>query len=112
MRPRRGLHGWARITVPGGLLAAATLTAVLAATIGTAGGAFPGGNGVIAFETLRIEEFEEVYAMNPDGSGQVNRSKAMGNDDDPAWSADGARIAFRATRDGNDEIYVMDADGS
>jgi dipeptidyl aminopeptidase/acylaminoacyl peptidase len=50
--------------------------------------------------------------MNPDGSGQVNRSKALAHDDDPAWSADGARIAFRATRDGNDEIYVMNADGS
>ena len=30
----------------------------------------------------------------------------------PAWSPDRVRIAFNSTRDGNFEIYVMDADGS
>ena len=29
----------------------------------------------------------------------------------PAWSPDGTRIAFTSYRDGNHEIYVMDADG-
>jgi Tol biopolymer transport system component len=30
----------------------------------------------------------------------------------PAWSPDGSRIAFESYRDGNFEIYVMNADGS
>jgi TolB protein len=30
----------------------------------------------------------------------------------PAWSPDGRRIAFASARDGNSEIYVMNADGS
>ena len=30
----------------------------------------------------------------------------------PAWSPDGKKITFVTDRDGNYEIYVMDADGS
>lgn len=30
----------------------------------------------------------------------------------PVWSPDGSKIAFASDRDGNWEIYVMNADGS
>jgi dipeptidyl aminopeptidase/acylaminoacyl peptidase len=33
-------------------------------------------------------------------------------DEYPAWSPDGLKIAFRSYRDGNYEIYVMNADGT
>ena len=50
--------------------------------------------------------------MNSDGSGQQNLfadpSTQEGN---PQWSADGRTIAFMTDRDGNQEIYAMDADG-
>ena len=34
------------------------------------------------------------------------------SDTSPSWSPDGGRIAFSSGRDGNREIYVMQADGS
>jgi TolB protein len=38
-------------------------------------------------------------------------TSARGNDAFPAFSADGRLIAFSSKRDGNTEIYLMDADG-
>ena len=35
-----------------------------------------------------------------------------GADGNPAWSPDGRKIAFATKRDGNLEVYVMNADGS
>jgi Tol biopolymer transport system component len=39
----------------------------------------------------------------------IARNRAMSA---PDWSPDGARIAFASERDGNWEIYTMNADGS
>ena len=52
--------------------------------------------------------------MDADGSNVVRLTTNSVSDSDwlPAWSPDGRRIAFQSNRDGDTEIYVMNADGS
>jgi Tol biopolymer transport system component len=49
---------------------------------------------------------ESVVSTQPPASGDGVSFDA------PAWSPDGSSIAFHSLRDGNYDIYVMDADGS
>lgn len=53
----------------------------------------------------------QIYIMNADGSEQ----KPLPNPADgnaPAWSPDGKQIVFVSNRHGEDEIFVMEPDGS
>jgi len=51
--------------------------------------------------------------MNPDGTGVVRLTTSAGDAFDPAWSPDGAKIAFTSTRDDpSGEIYVMRVAGA
>jgi len=46
---------------------------------------------------------------NPPGLLQLTKNEVV--DWQPSWSPDGTKIAFSSKRDGNWEIYVMDANG-
>src|SRR5688500_2402207 len=83
------------------------LLAGLPAANGTApaGAAFPGANRKIAFSSDRAGD-NEIFAMNPDGTEVEQLTFNNGSDYDPAWSADGGRIAFTGYEDGDAEIYV------
>ena len=50
-----------------------------------------------------------ICVMDVDGSNIDRLTSA--DDWEPAWSPDGTRIAFASLRDGNPELYIMDADG-
>lgn len=54
----------------------------------------------------------DVFVIDPQTKRVRNLTRHPANDFSPEWSPDGGRIAFRTDRDGNHEIYVMDADGS
>ena len=50
--------------------------------------------------------------MNADGSDAQQISGDNDDDDTPAWSPDGTKIAFTAYRGGTPDVYVMDANGA
>ncbi len=50
----------------------------------------------------------EIFVVNADGSGLIQLTSNNVNDESPAWSPDGRRIAFAS----NSQIYVMNADGT
>ncbi|MEJ2184929.1 MAG: hypothetical protein P8Z36_03230 [Gemmatimonadota bacterium] len=63
----------------------------------------------------------EIYVMNADGTAVQDLTNDGGADtfnrdgvyslSDP-WSPDGARLAFMSDRDGDQDVYVMNADGT
>ncbi|MGH3033312.1 MAG: TolB family protein [Gaiellaceae bacterium] len=57
-------------------------------------------------------EMGRIVRIPPSGGTQTPLSPPASSDLHPTWSPDGARIAFESIRDGNRDIYVMDADGS
>lgn len=54
----------------------------------------------------------EIYVMNTDGSDQKRLTFNTVFDGEASFSADGGKIVFTSTRDGNAEIYVMNTDGT
>jgi TolB protein len=66
-------------------------------------------NGVIVYQAfLAGTPGSQIFAVDPAGGAPVDLSGPNYNDDEPAVSPDGARIAFRH----NGFIWVMNIDGS
>jgi TolB protein len=69
----------------------------------------------IAYTSYRRQNFPDIFIQRI-YEGTPPESPAHGTDRIhnflPAWSPDGTKIAFMTNRDGNQEIYVMDVNGS
>ena len=88
----------------------ASILAVFALA-GTAHAALPGANGRIAFQSDQGGDFE-VWTVDSSGGTPLQLTTNAVTDGDPGWSPDGTEIAFATNRDGNFEIYKMNADGT
>ncbi len=62
----------------------------------------------ITFSSTRGGASDEIYVMNLDGSSQTRLTNNGAGESSPSWCAND-RIAFASIRDGQWEIYVMDA---
>jgi len=74
--------------------------------------AFVGGLGIEAENVQPNIANADIYVVKSNGTGTTRLTSSPGADLNPAWSPDGARIAFASDRAGNREIFVMNADGS
>ncbi|MXZ54332.1 MAG: hypothetical protein F4Z34_14230 [Acidimicrobiaceae bacterium] len=54
----------------------------------------------------------DVMVMNADGSGLRPLAQHPAYDSGGSWSPDGTQVAFTSDRDGDSEIFVVDADGT
>lgn len=112
----------------------AALTAVLALTLATgglllvlvagpAGAAFPGENGKILFAGFRTtgagvdnpEGDQEIFSVNPDGTGLQQITDNSVGDRSPAVSPDRTQIVFTRlsySQEGRSDIVKMNADSS
>lgn len=57
-------------------------------------------------------EHREIYVINAEGDAPRNLSNNASDDMAGTWSPDGKQIVFSSNRDGNYEIYIMNADGA
>lgn len=54
----------------------------------------------------------EIYRMEADGSNPTRLTKNDTYEEDPDWSPDGTKILFSANYEGDNDIFVINADGT
>jgi len=83
------------------------------ASLGAAGAVFPSfshsGNELCFNSQVGPRD---IYIVNIHGTGLTNLTNQTGDNLRCDWSPKSNSIAFGSTRDGNEEIYVINADGS
>jgi len=61
---------------------------------------------------IAVSMLGDIWVARADGSEPVNLTENPAIDTYPAWSPDGARIAFTSDRGGNRDVFIMNADGT
>jgi hypothetical protein len=77
-----------------------------------------GGNGLLGLgfgpgSSTPVRRYAKIWRLKVDGSGPPEQlTDSTGDDRAAAYSPDGTRLVFDSSRDGNTQIYLMDASGS
>jgi Protein kinase domain/WD40-like Beta Propeller Repeat len=66
----------------------------------------------IAFSSDRQDQNFDIWTMSAEGKSPRRLATASREDSLPRYSDDGSQIYFQSARDGDFEIFVMDADGT
>jgi len=98
-------------TVGSRLLAPAPAVLVATPSPTSLNAAAPTGRLAFVIRQGGVAMSDDIWVVNADGSGLAQLTNWGGPDSRPAWSPDGARIAF-VVGDAAGQIWVMDADGS
>ncbi len=78
-----------------------------------AGGRWSPNSQAIAFMAMLPEMSGiDILVLDLTSGETTNLTQSSSNERFPRWSPDGSKIAFLSDRDGNPEIYVIDANGS
>jgi TolB protein len=74
----------------------------------------PDGRQIVYSRKFRAEGRMEgmIRVMNADGTGDHEITGVATRDENGLWSPDGRSIIFQSVRDGNFEVYQVNADGS
>ena len=68
----------------------------------------------MAFHRTPDGSESQIYAANADGTEEkpLTTNEAAAYDSEPAYSPGGGKIVFSSDRDGDHDLYIMNADGS
>ena len=66
----------------------------------------------LAFASCTTTNNYDVWTVAANGTNACSSRRRLPRTSRPSWSPDGSKIAFQTNRDGDREIYVMDADGA
>ena len=65
----------------------------------------------IAYHGSSIEQFD-IFVVDAAGGTPVDVTNTPADEASASWSPDGTQLAFMSNRDGNEEVYRQNADGT